>query len=336
MPENLHPFATLTPGFIAYAVEAQSDANGHYWTDGRTFPLNSYENRVYQVGIEDGQPIIAKFYRPQRWSDEQIQEEHDFCFELAEQELPVVAPLKNGDGESLLRYGDFRFALYTRKGGHAPELDNMDNLFTLGRLLGRIHLVGASKPFKYRPDINMHSYGYDSIQLIGEQFMPSGLDLAYSSLTDDIMRIISQKMQDAAAFKRIRTHGDCHIGNMLWRDDNAHFVDFDDARTAPAIQDIFMLLTGGDRIEQVAQLSEILEGYNEFYDFDVREIQLIETLRTLRMLHHSAWIAKRWQDPAFPQAFPWFNTQRYWEEHILELREQLFLLGEPALSLPNL
>lgn len=331
MSDNLHPFETLTPAFIEDAIESQG-----YWCDGRTFPLNSYENRVYQVGIEEAEPIIAKFYRPDRWTDEQIQEEHDFCFELMEQELPVVAPLKNSDGESLLRYGNFRFSLYPRKGGHAPELDDLDSLFTLGRLLGRIHLVGASKAFQYRPDINIQNYGYNSIKLIGEQFIPSGLENAYSSLTDDLMRIVSQQMQDMEGIACIRTHGDCHIGNMLWRDDNAHFVDFDDARTAPAIQDIFMLLTGGDRPQQIAQLSEIIEGYNEFYDFNTQELRLIESLRTLRMLHHSAWLANRWQDPAFPRAFPWFNTQRYWEEHILELREQLFLLSEPSLSLPNI
>lgn len=333
MSTELHPFETLTPDFIADAIEDKG-----YWCDGRTFPLNSYENRVYQVGIEEAEPIIAKFYRPNRWTKEQIQEEHDFCFELQEQELPVVAPLKDKDGNSLLHYKGFDFALYPRRGGHAPELDDPDALFTLGRLLGRIHLVGASKPFEHRPDINIQSYGYDSIKLIGEQFIPAGLESAYSSLTDDLMRIVADRMDmvrmnSASNITRIRTHGDCHIGNMLWRDDNAHFVDFDDARTAPAIQDIYMLLTGSDRAEQTAQLSEIIEGYQEFYNFDIRELALIESLRTLRMLHHSAWLARRWEDPAFPRAFPWFNTQRYWEEHILELREQLFLLGEPPLSL---
>lgn len=333
MENNTHPFETLTPDFIADAIESLSHFERAFWCDGRTFPLNSYENRVYQVGIEDAEPIIAKFYRPNRWTREQIQEEHDFCFELQDQELPVVAPLKDHNGISLHHYQGFDFAIYPRKGGHAPELDDPDALFTLGRLLGRIHLVGASQHFQHRPDINLQNYGYDSIRLISEQFIPSSLATAYQSLSDDVIRICSERFAATHNIKHIRTHGDCHIGNMLWRDDNAHFVDFDDARTAPAIQDIYMLLTGSDRPEQTVQLTEIIDGYQEFYDFDSRELQLIEPLRTLRMLHHSAWLARRWEDPAFPHAFPWFNTQQYWEEHILQLREQLFWLNEAPLSL---
>ncbi|WP_372833896.1 serine/threonine protein kinase [Pontibacterium sp.] len=326
MSKNPHPFETLTPSFILDAVESHG-----YWSDGRSFPLNSYENRVYQVGIEGSEPLIAKFYRPGRWTDEQILEEHELCFELVEKELPVVAPMVK-DGVSLFHSGDFRFALYPRKGGHAPELDNPDNLFILGRLLGRMHLVGAVKPFEHRPEVDVQSYGHDSVAFISEHFIPAELKLSYDSLTRDILQLIEEIVARVGDVRQIRVHGDCHGGNMLWRDDAPHFVDFDDSRMAPAIQDIWMLLSGG-RSEQLAQISEIIEGYNEFNDFQLKELQLVEVMRTLRMLHYSAWLARRWEDPAFPHSFTWFNTVRYWSEHILELREQFAALQEPGLTL---
>ncbi len=326
MPDNPHPFEQLTPEFLLAAVESQG-----FVCDGRMFPLNSYENRVYQVGIDNAEPLIAKFYRPMRWSREQILEEHQFCFELLEQELPVVVPIVNGEGESLFDYRDFMFALYPRKGGHAPELSNLDNLFSLGRLLGRIHGVGAAYPFRHRPVLDSQSYGHDSVALISDSFIPADLKNSYDTLTRDLLQAIDATMQGAANGQMIRVHGDCHIGNMLWRDDAPHFVDFDDARMAPAIQDIWMLLSG-NRVAQTAQLSEIVDGYSEFYDFHPAELKLIEPLRTLRMLHYSAWLARRWQDPAFPRSFPWFNTDRYWGQHILELREQLAALQEPPLE----
>lgn len=326
MSKNPHPFETLTPSFILDAVESHG-----YWSDGRSFPLNSYENRVYQVGIEGSEPLIAKFYRPGRWTEEQILEEHELCFELVEQELPVVAPMIK-DGVSLFHSGDFRFALYPRKGGHAPELDNPDNLFVLGRLLGRMHLVGAVKPFEHRPQVDVQSYGHDSVAFISEHFIPAELKLSYDSLTRDILQLIEEIVARVGDVRQIRVHGDCHGGNMLWRDDAPHFVDFDDSRMAPAIQDIWMLLSGG-RSEQLAQISEIIEGYNEFNDFQLKELQLVEVMRTLRMLHYSAWLARRWEDPAFPHSFTWFNTVRYWSEHILELREQFAALQEPGLTL---
>ncbi len=310
------------------AVESQG-----FLCDGRQFPLNSYENRVYQIGIEDEVPLIAKFYRPQRWTDEQILEEHQFGFELAENELPVVVPLKNEAGESLFEYQGFRFSLFPRKGGHAPELDNLDNLYILGKLLGRIHAVGAVRPFEHRPTINSQNFGHDCVALISEQFIPSDLKIAYDSLAKDLMQAVDETIANTGAVKNIRVHGDCHVGNILWRDGNANFVDLDDARMAPAIQDIWMLLSGSDRYRQTQQLSEIIDGYNEFYDFHPRELRLVEALRTLRMIHYSAWLAKRWQDPAFPMAFPWFNSPRYWSEHILELREQFAVLNEPPLEL---
>ncbi|MDW3094948.1 MAG: serine/threonine protein kinase [Gammaproteobacteria bacterium] len=324
---DLHPFETLDPSFILDAVDSVG-----FKTDGRVTILNSYENRVYQIGIDEAEPVIAKFYRPGRWTNEQIQEEHYYCYELAEAELPVVAPIKNKQKISLFEYGNFRFSLYPRKGGRAPELDNLDNLIILGRFLARIHMIGASVSFEFRPIINSQSYGHESVKYINENFIPDELKVAYETLTDDLLKLIDSIMDDAKDMKFIRAHGDCHIGNMLWRDELPHFIDFDDSRMAPAIQDIWMLLSG-DRNEQQIQLREIIEGYNEFADFDINELKLIESLRTLRMLHFSAWLARRWDDPAFPLGFPWFNTARYWEEHILNLREQLFNLQEDAIDL---
>lgn len=322
-----HPFDALTPDFLIDAIESQG-----LLCDGRLFPLNSYENRVYQVGIEEGEPIIAKFYRPDRWSDKQILEEHQYCMELVTHELPVVPPWQNEAGESLFEFGDFRFALFARRGGRAPELGDLESLFTLGRLLGRIHLVGASSPFIERPTLDIASYGYHSVEIVSAGFIPASLRESYLSLTTDVLQAVTEKWSVMDGIVTLRAHGDCHIGNILWRDDTPHFVDFDDARNAPAIQDLWMLLSGS-RNEQTVQMSEIVEGYNEFYDFNPRALNLIEPLRTLRILHHTAWLASRWHDPAFPRAFPWFNTERFWGDHILELREQYALLAEPPLAL---
>jgi Ser/Thr protein kinase RdoA (MazF antagonist) len=328
MPESPHPFQTLTPSFIMDAVESQG-----FRCDCRTLALNSYENRVYQVGIEEGQPLIAKFYRPGRWSDAQIVEEHGFCCELAEHELPVVAPLRNAAGESLFHHCGFRFALYPRQGGHAPEFDNLDNLLILGRLLGRMHRIGAVRSFAHRPTLDSTSFGHASVAFISAHFIPAEYRESYAAVTDQLLQSVDAIMAGTAPARAIRVHGDCHAGNILWRDNAPHFVDFDDARMAPAVQDLWMMLSG-DRPRQTAQLDALLEGYREFCDFDPRELRLIEALRALRMLHHSAWLARRWQDPAFPVAFPWFNTVRYWGEQILELREQLAALAEPPLELP--
>tara|TARA_B110000196_G_C21059390_1_gene621601 strand:- start:303 stop:1232 length:930 start_codon:yes stop_codon:yes gene_type:complete len=304
----------------------------NYLSDGRLFPLNSYENRVYQIGIEDSSPIIGKFYRPNRWSKEQILEEHQFCFELVEKELPVVAPIRNSSGDSLFEYKGFNFALFPRKGGYGPELDDLDNLYLLGKLLGRMHAVGAVKPFNFRHVLNSSTFGYEASKLVSENFIPGELKVSYDSLIEDLMERVDEVINNAGAIEHIRVHGDCHAGNILWRDNNAHFVDLDDALMAPAIQDIWMLLSG-ERDRQSAQLSEIIDGYNEFFDFHPRELQLIDALRTLRIINYTAWIAKRWSDPAFPMAFPWFNSIRYWSEHILELREQFAALNEPTLKI---
>jgi Ser/Thr protein kinase RdoA (MazF antagonist) len=328
MPESPHPFQTLTPSFIMDAVESEG-----YRCDCRTSALNSYENRVYQVGIEEGKPLIAKFYRPGRWSDEQIIEEHQLCFELAEHELPVVAPCRNEAGLSLLHYKGFRFALYPRQGGHAPEFDNDENLLILGRMLGRIHSIGAIRPFLHRPTLDSRSFGYASVALIAERFIPDEYRASYEAVTSQLLQAIDEIISGAGEVRHIRTHGDCHAGNILWRDGAPHFVDFDDARMAPAVQDIWMMLSG-DTSRQLVQLAQLIKGYSEFYDFRPSELRLIEALRALRMLHYSAWLASRWEDPTFPRTFPWFNTVRYWGEHILQLREQLSTLDEPPLELP--
>lgn len=326
MHDSQHPFHILTPSFIMDAVESQG-----FRCDCRTLALNSYENRVYQVGIDEGQPLIAKFYRPDRWSDDQIIDEHHFCFELCEQELPVVAPWKNHGGESLFHYDKFRFALYPRQGGHAPEFDNLDNLLILGRMLGRIHSIGAVRPFCRRPALDIKSFGYDSVTLIAGHFIPEEYRPSYVAVTGLLLETIDNILKETGQVRYIRVHGDCHAGNILWRNNAPHFVDFDDARMAPAVQDFWMMLSG-ERQRQTAQLEALLEGYGEFCDFNPVELRLIEALRTLRMLHYSAWLASRWNDPIFPSTFPWFNSVRYWGEHILELREQLAVLGEPPLE----
>lgn len=311
---NPHPFDTLRPEKILDALESQD-----YLIDGRVSPLNSFENRVYQLGIEDGPPIIAKFYRPDRWSMQQIQEEHDFCFEIEAHDIPVVTPLKNSAGESLFEFEGFKFALFPRKGGYAPELDHQDNLAIMGRTLARLHRIGAQQPFKHRPTLNAQTFGQDSIDFVAEHFIPFEHKSAYLAVCLNIMAIVSDKLQGAT---NIRVHGDLHIGNILLRDDIPNLVDFDDSRSAPAIQDIWMLLSG-DINEQQIQLQKIIQAYSDFREFPYTELAMIESLRTLRMIHHTAWLARRWQDPAFPPAFPWFDTYNFWSQHLLDLQNQL-------------
>ncbi|SIS40328.1 serine/threonine protein kinase [Neptunomonas antarctica] len=324
---NKQPFFELKPDVVTDAVESLG-----YLSDGRIMALNSYENRVYQVGIDEKTPLIAKFYRPERWSDEQILEEHQFMFELVDQDLSVVPPMKDANGDSLFRYNDFRFSLFERRGGRAPELDDAEHQFQLGHTIGRIHQAGQTHPFIHRPALDIQNYGINSADFISREFIPASLKISYDSLTSDLLREIDAAFKRAGNVKQIRVHGDCHAGNILWRDNTPHFVDFDDARMAPAIQDLWMFLTG-DRNQQQLQVGGVIAGYNEFSDFDPRELHLVEALRTLRMMHYAAWIARRWDDPAFPHNFPWFNTERYWGEHLLQLREQLWALQEPVLRL---
>jgi Ser/Thr protein kinase RdoA (MazF antagonist) len=320
-------FANLSPDRVMDAIESLG-----YRCDARILELNSYENRVYQIGIEDAEPLIGKFYRPERWSDEQILEEHEYTLDLEQQDLSVVAPLVL-DGKTLFQYEEFRFALYPRRGGRAPNIDNLDNLEILGRHIGKIHAEGQQRRFKYRPEISVETYGvFARKYLLENHFIPDELLPAYTTLSEQLLVTLEQRFDQAAAVEQIRLHGDCHMGNVLWRDDVPHFVDFDDARNGVPIQDLWMMLSG-ERDEQTMQLDAILEGYQMFTEFDRRQIQLIEPLRTLRIMYHGAWLAVRWEDPAFPRAFPFFNTLRYWSDHVLELREQAARLQEPAIEL---
>ena len=318
-------YSGLTPDTLLDAVE-----DCGYRTDGRFLALNSYENRIYQVGLEDATPVIAKIYRPGRWSNEAILEEHDFTLELANEEIPVVAPLSI-DGSTLHDWQGYRLALYPRQGGHWPELNTREEREWMGRFIARMHAVGSTRPFEHRPVLDIDSFGYQSRSYLLEQnFIPGHIETAYRTLSHDLLQQISSIFESAGNITQLRLHGDCHPGNILWTQQGPHFVDLDDCRTGPAIQDLWMLISG-DRHEMQSLLIDIIEGYIQFQDFDERELLLIEPLRTLRIMHYAAWLARRWQDPAFPRAFPWFNTDRYWEEHILALREQASLLNEPAL-----
>jgi len=323
-----HPYEALTPDLLLDAVESTGVR-----CDGRLLALNSFENRVYQVGIEEAVPVVAKFYRPDRWTTEMILEEHAFALELVEAELPVVAPLVDSAGRTLHEFGGFRFAVYPRQAGRAPELESQDTLTWMGRFIARIHAIGALRPFLHRPALTVEGFGDEPSRFVLEQgFIPADLVPAYSTLVEQLLGQIRTCFERAGAPRLLRLHGDCHPGNVLWGSDGPHFVDLDDARMGPAVQDLWMLLSG-DRESMGRQLRWLLDGYDEFFDFDRRELALIEALRTLRMIHYAGWLARRWDDPAFPAAFPWFNTQRYWQDHILSLREQAALIDEPALSL---
>ncbi|MDE2429772.1 MAG: serine/threonine protein kinase [Burkholderiales bacterium] len=323
-------FSGLTPELVLDAVES-----GGLRSDGRLLALNSYENRVYQLGMEDGAPLVAKFYRPSRWTDAAILEEHAFVQELAAQEIPVVAALPDEDGQTLRQFQGFRFALFSRQSGRAPEIGDAATLEWLGRFIGRIHAVGAVRAFAERPALDLQSFGIAPRDwLLAHDFIPDDLRVAYLSVSQQALDGVQRCYERAGDVPLLRLHGDCHMGNVLWVEGGAqagpHFVDFDDSRMGPGIQDLWMLLSGS-RSEMQGQLSDILAGYEDFFEFEPRQLYLIEALRTLRLLHYSAWLAQRWDDPAFLAAFPWFNTQRYWQDRILELREQVALMDESPL-----
>ncbi len=325
--DNKTPYKNLSPEVILNAVESSG-----LRCDGRLLALNSFENRVYQVGLNDEESVVAKFYRKDRWSKEAILEEHHFSQQLEELEIPVVAPMTNQTGHTLLTWNGFLFALYPKRGGRAPDLENLDHLHRLGLALGRIHALGATRPFVSRPTLDVESFGTKPYHfLIASNFIPVDIRATYCSLVEDLIVQIKRSFDLAGHPKKLRLHGDCHAGNILWNLNGPLFIDFDDACMGPAIQDLWMCLAGS-REEQSVQLSSLLTGYQKFHDFNFRETHLIEALRTLRMIHYAAWIARRWDDPAFPRAFPWFNAPRYWDNHILSLREQAALMNEPPLE----
>ncbi len=327
------PFEGLTPDVILNAIDGVG-----LMTSGTLLALNSYENRVFQIGIDadDGRAgfVVAKFYRPERWSDAQILEEHTFVADLAAAEVPAVPALLI-DGRTLHQAQGFRFSVFPRRGGRAPELGDRKVREWLGRFIGRIHALGAARAYEHRPVLDIDAFGVEpSTYLLASDWLPLELHKVYQGVVAQALDGVRRAYAQAGEFALIRLHGDVHAGNVLWTDTGAqpgpHFVDFDDSRMGPAVQDLWMLLDGS-REDMASQLADLLAGYEDFAEFDRRELILIEALRTLRLIHYSAWIARRWNDPAFPAAFPWFDTPRYWEQKILELREQIAAMNEPAL-----
>ena len=325
------PYSGLTPDTVLDAL-----ASAGLCGDGRLLALNSYENRVYQVWLEaaaepQAASVVTKFYRPARWTDAQILEEHAFTGELAEREIPVVVPLAI-EGRTLHEFGGFRFAVYPRRGGRTPELEDRDTLEWMGRFIGRIHAVGATKAFTERPALDVESFGREPRDwLLAHDFIPADLLDAWKSIVELALAGVARCYERAGDVRAPEIDPRPPDLDVLWTDDGPHFVDFDDCRSGPAIQDLWMLLSG-DRTSMTRQLADVLAGYEGFHEFDPRELHLLEALRSLRLIHYSAWLARRWDDPAFPAAFPWFNTQRYWQDRILELKEQVALMDEPPLE----
>ncbi len=344
LPEDARPYADLNPAVVLDALDSVGMRG-----DGRLIQLNSYENRVFQVFLEDSQVVVAKFYRPGRWTDAQILEEHAFAIELTEAEIPVAAPLRlqaaaasiHADrtaltGPTLGRFTAdaalYRFGVCDRITGRAPELEDTDALEWIGRFIGRIHAVGARAPFLHRQTLDPQTFGSANRDwLLATDLIPPDALPDWRDVTESALEAIRAAFAREGAPRSIRLHGDCHLGNILWNGAGPHFVDLDDAVNGPAVQDLWMLLSG-DRGAMTRQLAAVLEGYRSFMDFDARELRLVEPLRTLRIIHHSAWIARRWSDPAFPIAFPWFESPAYWAEQTTRLREQLVAMAEPPLD----
>lgn len=351
-PDPAAPFAGLTPTRVLDALDSVGLRG-----DGRLLQLNSYENRVFQVFLEDGRVVVAKFYRPARWSDAQILEEHAYAAELAAAEIPVVAPLPlaaEGDAGPALRLlgepatlasiddgdpafapGAIRLCASPRCAGQAPDLARPEQLEWIGRFIGRLHAVGARRRFAARRSFDIATFGEAPRDwLLAHDALPPEVLPGWQARVNQALDGVRRLFDEAGELRRIRLHGDCHPGNILWRGEGEqpgpHFVDLDDAVTGPAIQDLWMLLSG-DRAAMTRQLGAVLAGYGCFMDFNPHELRLVEALRTLRMLHHSAWLAQRWQDPAFPAAFPWFGTSSYWAQQTTQMGEQIDAMREPPL-----
>jgi Ser/Thr protein kinase RdoA (MazF antagonist) len=339
-----HAFESLTPDLVLDALESVGLRG-----DGRLTALSSYENRVYQVQLEDGSAVVAKFYRPARWSREQILEEHSFAAELMAFEVPAIGPL-NLQGSTLHHWGDFDFSVSPRRGGRAPELDDGEVLEWIGRFLARIHTVGSKKPFVHRPALNVETFAEEPLDwLLAHNMVPLDVQSAWTRGVEAAIKAIaahptlcgpagSSRSKDDCGIRVLRLHGDCHPGNILWTPADAspalgpgpHFVDLDDARTGPAVQDLWMLLSG-DRQQRTRQLGALVDGYEQFREFDRAELALIEPLRTLRLIHYSAWLGRRWTDPTFPANFPWFGSSDYWQGQVQMLEEQLEAMQEDPL-----
>lgn len=316
MAANLHPFESLTPTRIVDAVEALG-----LWLPGEPFALNSYENRVFLISDDDRRRWVAKFYRPDRWSEAQIREEHAFLAELAEAEVPVAAPWRDAAGESLHQAHGFRFALFPHVAGQAPELENPAHLFALGELIGRLHAVSCRRGFAERPRLDPATWARDSRErVLAGAWLNRRQRQAYARVSESLQAMLTERAWPMDA--TIRVHGDCHLGNILGRDDDFTLVDFDDCGMAPAMQDLWMMLTAQDDQELQMQLSELIEGYEAHMPFDRHQLEWVEPLRTLRLMRHSAWLVARWEDPAFPRAFPWVASEDYWDQHIRTLEQQ--------------
>ncbi len=343
-PQNLsttHPFETLTPDQVLDALDGVGLRG-----DGRLTALSSYENRVYQVQLEDGSAVVTKFYRPGRWSDAQIQEEHDFTRELENAEVPAVGPMWLG-GASLHHFGGFAFSVSPRRGGRGPELDDGEVLEWIGRFMARFHAVGASRAFVHRPALNLQTFGEDARNwLLDNERVPLDVQARWADVSRQVLDMVGRHdclvgrapASGEAPIRLLRLHGDCHPGNILWTPTDVpaaagpgpHFVDLDDSRTGPAVQDLWMLLSG-DRQQRQRQLAALVDGYEQFREFDRRELVLIEPLRSLRLIHYSAWLARRWEDPIFPINFPWFGSSDYWKGQVQMLEDQCEAMAEDPL-----
>ncbi|MEE4244340.1 MAG: serine/threonine protein kinase [Kangiellaceae bacterium] len=325
MTNQQQGFYNLDPDTILDALDSIGVV-----AEAALLPLNSYENRVYQCRDRDDNKFVAKFYRPGRWTDEQILEEHQFSLELVDDEIPIVAPSVISN-HTLHKYQSFRFAVFDNRGGRTPNLDDEETLVWLGRFIARIHNVGEKQSFKHRFTISPESYAVESYQfLVEHSFVPDNLRESMDSVCLPLIELVQSRYSRFSDIEHLRIHGDCHPSNIMWTETGPHFVDLDDSRNGPAVQDLWMLITGHET-EQIQQRNKLLEGYEEFREFDDRELYLIEPLRAMRMLHYCAWLANRWDDPSFKHNFPWFNTQRYWEEQLLNLKEQLAVVQHESL-----